>query len=453
MFCAECGTRNTDSARFCIKCGAPLPQASATEPQVSISPLPGADRKPAPRSRRSRVWIAIMVPTLLFLAVSTLFVWSIVGPPALLEPLLATEVTRIVTRSVPVEKVVHATVLVERETTRVVEKVIKETVIIPATPRVVDREVTQIVTKEVTRVVEKEVVVTATSTPTPEQAALSVPILSSRIVFASDRGGDLDLYVMNEDGTGLAQLTSSRGEDILPSWSPGGEWIAFASERSGNLDIWVIRGDGSSSMPLIEHAAQDSFPAWSPDGRWIAFASDRAGNYELYRVHPDGSGLEQLTETPEDEMRPTWAPDSQRLAFMRRSDTNSDGRIDDADAAGDDVFVLEVGSGSETRLTTTANADTMPAWSPTGKWIAFVSDREQVGEIYVMKEDGTQQVRWTFGTAWDWFPAWSPSGTHLAFQSDRSGDFEIWALPVEGGDPVNLTRNPADDIHPAWSWR
>ena len=453
MFCTECGTRNSDSARFCIKCGAPLTQPTVGEPQSQLSPLPSADQMLAPRPRRSRAWIAVLVPTLLLVGVSALFVWSIVDPPALLESLIVTEVTRIVTRSVPVEKVVHATVLVEREATRIVERVVKETVVIPATPRIVDREVTKIVTKEVTRVVEKEVVVTATSTPTPEQALLSAPILSSRIAFSSDRGGDFDLYVVNEDGTGLAQITSSPGEDIHPSWSPGGEWVVFASERNGHFDIWVIRGDGSSAMPLIEHTAEDWFPAWSPDGRWIVFASNRGGNHDLYLVRPDGSDLQQLAETAEDEMRPAWAPDSERVAFMRRRDVNGDGRIEDADAAGDDVFVLDIESGDEVRLTTTANADTMPAWSPGGQWIAFVSDREQVGEIYVMKEDGTQQVRWTSGTAWDWFPAWSPSGTQLAFQSNRSGDFGIWVLPVEGGEPVNLTRNPADDIQPAWSWR
>jgi TolB protein len=135
---------------------------------------------------------------------------------------------------------------------------------------------------------------------------------------------------------------------------------------------------------------------------------------------------------------------------MRRVDDNGDGRIDDADAGGDEIYLLDLVSGQEGRLTTSPKADTMPAWSPLGGQIAFVSDRSRVGEIYVMPDTGGAPTRLTSVDGYhDWFPDWSPDGKCLVFTSNRSGNFEIWTLC---GDTLsNLTKHPGDDHDPAWS--
>ena len=94
------------------------------------------------------------------------------------------------------------------------------------------------------------------------------------IAFSSTRNGDLDIYVMNADGSGVRQLTDNPGLDGSPAWSPGGGLIAFTSERDGDSDIYVMNADGSGVTRLTEHPGDDWGPDWSPDGQLIAFTSD-----------------------------------------------------------------------------------------------------------------------------------------------------------------------------------
>src|SRR5688500_9863029 len=61
-----------------------------------------------------------------------------------------------------------------------------------------------------------------------------------KIVFASNREADMDIYVVNNDGSGRDQLTDSRSVDSQPAWSPDGTKIAFESDRDGNVEIYVM---------------------------------------------------------------------------------------------------------------------------------------------------------------------------------------------------------------------
>lgn len=110
----------------------------------------------------------------------------------------------------------------------------------------------------------------------------------SRIAFVSDRDGTDDVYVVKPDGSGLTQLTCTKGTDSArdPLWAPDGTWIAFTS--SG--DIFIVKSDGSK-LAQVTHTAftGDSWgtegPMWSPDGTKIAFTiSNRDDTSDLYVV-------------------------------------------------------------------------------------------------------------------------------------------------------------------------
>jgi Tol biopolymer transport system component len=122
-------------------------------------------------------------------------------------------------------------------------------------------------------------------------------------ILVDDR---MQIFVINTDGSGLAQLTSISGNGH-PSWSPDGQEIAFVSGRDGNNEIYLMNDDGSNAIRLTSSVGMEVEPTWSPDGNYIAFSSDRSGNFDIYVMKADGSDIRQLTNDPADDYTPRWS--------------------------------------------------------------------------------------------------------------------------------------------------
>ena len=90
---------------------------------------------------------------------------------------------------------------------------------------------------------------------------------NGKIAFNSDRDGNYEVYVMNADGSGQANLTNNAAADFQPSWSPDGTQIAFASTRDGNYEVYVMNADGSGQANLTNNAAIDFYPTGRPTAR------------------------------------------------------------------------------------------------------------------------------------------------------------------------------------------
>jgi Tol biopolymer transport system component len=119
---------------------------------------------------------------------------------------------------------------------------------------------------------------------------------TGRMVFRSNRSGNFELWIANDDGSRPWQATRFRGPFVGdPHWSPDGRAIAFTSHAGGSPDIYVMRCEQDSSCGeprrLTQNQASDANPTWSQDGRWIYFTSSRSGKYEVWRM-PAGSDAE-----------------------------------------------------------------------------------------------------------------------------------------------------------------
>jgi len=118
-------------------------------------------------------------------------------------------------------------------------------------------------------------------------------------------------------------------------WSPAGTAVAFAAADvrvgralgawtdSTGSDVYVADEDGRRVTDVSNSPATDLDPAWSPDGRLLAFASRRTGSWQLFIVRPDGSGLQQVTFGPGDYRSPAWI-DRHELAFVAAVDGRRD---------------------------------------------------------------------------------------------------------------------------------
>jgi Tol biopolymer transport system component len=159
------------------------------------------------------------------------------------------------------------------------------------------------------------------------------------IVFTSTRDGDLDLYKMRRDGSGLVRLTATEGYDGGAFFSADGTRIVYRASRPateeeradyrrllarklvrpGKLELFTMRADGTDVRQVTRLGVASFAPFFHPDGRRILFASNvgdpRSRNFDVYMVNDDGSGLERITTSEAFDGFPMFSPDGKRLVF------------------------------------------------------------------------------------------------------------------------------------------
>ena len=147
-----------------------------------------------------------------------------------------------------------------------------------------------------------------------------------------DPNGEYSLYSLNVESGYPVRLTSGRGNNIHPVWSPNSDYIYFASNRDsvyGAYSIWQMDSNGSNAKnltgPLLSDGEQ-KWPAISPDGNQVAFASSHIGdNNEIYILDLRSNSIKRVTyNLLAEDTQPTWSPDGQVLAFI----SNRDGDFD-----------------------------------------------------------------------------------------------------------------------------
>ena len=276
----------------------------------------------------------------------------------------------------------------------------------------------------------------------PEEAAESpTPFARSvlAVAFASDRDGNLDIYVASADGSNPRRITDDPEDDLGPAWSPDGTRIAFTRGLEDDPNIFVMNADGSGLVQLTDDPADDTDPAWSPDGTSIAFVSTRARSTDLFLMDADGSRQRQLTAGTASEFDPAWSADGTELFFSR---DESDG------VESSDIWVMEVRSGDVRKVIGQAS---QPAPSPDGSRLAFVSNRDGNAEIYVMDLPEGEPVRLTDSTEDKSRPSWSPDGTQIAFSAGDEKNREVFVIDADGSNLHRLTDDPANDVTPEWN--
>ena len=191
----------------------------------------------------------------------------------------------------------------------------------------------------------------------------------------------------------------------------------------------------------------------------IAFVSERDGNSEIYMMDADGSNQRRLTNHPDRDFSPSWSPDGKRIAFV----SNRDGHANIRGWLTYEIYVMDANGENQQNLTNDPSNDRSPSWSPDGKRIVFSSDRDNDRdhniEIYMMDADGDNQERLTNNLTEDQYPSWSPDGKRIAFSARRDGHFEnelgityeIYVMDVDGGNEQRFTENRNNDWSPSWS--
>ncbi len=220
----------------------------------------------------------------------------------------------------------------------------------------------------------------------------------SALLFASNRNGPFDLYLLVFGEKQLFQVTKNVGNVVSPDYSPDGRRIVFVNRAGdGPASIWMVNADGLN--PRLVYAGPNTIvaAAWSPDGERIAYAMSVGApqEYEIFTMNTEGKahirisqGLQGIGGSLD------WSPDSKSLLIY-------------AGPYGDkNIFKLEAADGAYAQLTDGGN-NAGASYSPDGKYIVFNSLRnDDQADLYIMRADGTNQIQLTNHPEPDWGAQW-----------------------------------------------
>ena len=214
------------------------------------------------------------------------------------------------------------------------------------------------------------------------------------LAFSQQFGGNAneneEICTLNINGGVLNRITTNSLMDVYPVWSPDGTQLAFLSWRGKDLDIYVMDADGSNQSKLYDSGGHDADIDWLGDtitftsGSQIWLMQDD-GTAPVRITNPPNAGIWGDVNLPFGDYDPRFSPDGQKIAFERLED--------DASPNGNyNMFVVNVDGTGETRLTSNGLTQGIVSWSHSGAKLVYVVSaigNEGMYDMYMMNHDGS----------------------------------------------------------------
>jgi len=280
-------------------------------------------------------------------------------------------------------------------------------------------------------------------------------IFLSRIVVASDRGGDKfkEIYVMDWDAANADKITNHKSVTLSPSWSPDGTKVAYtafvqrAKTKTRNADMFVYEILTGKRWLVSYRQGINSGASFAPNGKDLFLTLSQSGTPDIYRMSLDGTLENRITNGPRGAMNvePSISPDGRKIAFS-------------SDRSGNPmIYVMGIDGSNPVRVTFAGKYNATPAWSPDGKKLAFAGWSDDHFDIFTMSADGSDMIRITSAKkpngkwAQNEDPTFSADGRLLMYTSNRTGNNQIYISNLDGSEERRITNDTANYFKPKWS--
>lgn len=263
-----------------------------------------------------------------------------------------------------------------------------------------------------------------TSYPGSERQPAFAPD-GSKVAFAWNGPENSDfwsIYVKLIGSDTPVRLTSAQAEDLSPTWSPDGKWIAFLRHSNSDKGVFVVPAIGGPEQKLysINGTIDWDEPgmSWSPDGKFLLFPEGKSQENPsaICRLSLDSHEAKFLTEPPKSwdgDYSPAYSPDGSMIAFVRG-----------ADVASRNIYVMDANGGAVKQLTSGGREVFGLTWMRDGKSIVYSSDLAGTVALWKVSVNGGTPERLPFGNDKAFTPAISAQGDRLAY----SQNFSTWNL-------------------------
>jgi TolB protein len=280
--------------------------------------------------------------------------------------------------------------------------------------------------------------------------ALVAPALATfkgsngRLLYQGIVGKHEQLFTVKPDGSDVRQLTDFSDSDAInASWSPDSKKIAFL-RRWGHSKwrVYTMNADGSGRREF--HRTLRGTPAWLPDGKHLILLKKLTWTI----VNANGGAPRDAGIPGTHGDFPCLLPDGKRVAM-----TATLGRKDGKAA----IVVARIGGGPQgiQRITPWQSLATKIDCSPDGSKVLFSAPQfgpPRSSNVYVINVDGTglrQLTHSTGGKVNNGANSWSPDGRKISFISNRDGEYGVYTMNADGTGVKKLTKNPGDHLS-AW---
>ena len=273
----------------------------------------------------------------------------------------------------------------------------------------------------------------------PDARMLRFPDLSAERIVFSYAG---DLWTVLRTGGTARRLSSPKGNEMFPKFSPDGTLIAFSGNYDGNTDVYIVGADGGSPRRLTHHPGSDLVVEWYPDGQSVLYRSRMASSsprFNRFFKQPIEGGLPKTLPLPYGELA-SFSPDGSRIAFQFISRELRNWKRYRGGMASD-LWLYDFLNNSSEKLTDFAGTDAVPMWRE--GVIYFLSDRDENNKLniwsYELRTKRFKQV--THFTEYD--VKWPSLGPD-AIVFENAGRLHV--LDLETGTSTALEIKVPDDL-------